>query len=263
MGELAINLTDEELVYLVKEFDGDILPGISDPYDDMTTVEQTERIIEVEQSLRERGFIKKTFGGNIEYAESLSEMIKICAGFSKYIGFDKRLADEEITTLRFYEMDGKWLRISGESGEFHLEMMKDAELKAFIDELPKDNGSKSNQISILIPKNDYDFVADLIQDGNVEEAKSSLEKFNLDEFNEMFLIDGLSYKLSYAAITLVARDENKLSVDTVSALISEDAMAELYIEAEDGGITKIGFRKAGTGFWPKYKEVISEWLIAS
>lgn len=263
MGELLVNLTDEELVYLVAAFDGDILPGISDPYDEFSDSEKADRIIEVEQQLQDRGYRKRGFGGKVDYDADISEMIKICASFEKYIGFDKRIGDENLTTQRFYEKDGKWLQISGDSEEFNLQIKTADEVKTFLDEIPKDIGSKSNQISILIPRDEYDEVAELIQDGNVEEARESLKKYNLDEFNEMFLIDGLSYKLAYAAITLVARDDGNLSVDTVSALISDEAMAELYVEAEEGEVTKVGFRKADTGSWPKFKGVINEWLIAS
>lgn len=48
-------LTSAELVYLVKEHSGELLPGISDPFRDLDESGKTRLSLDVEDSLQERG----------------------------------------------------------------------------------------------------------------------------------------------------------------------------------------------------------------
>lgn len=260
MADLSIKLSDKELIYLLEEFDGDIFPGITDPFEDMSESEKMDAVLEAEESLQDRGYRKRMFGGRTEYDENLSSIIKICATFEKYIGFDERNDSKILTTERFYMSKGKWVQISGGPEIFTLAERDSDYIDSFLNKVPKDTGSKSNEITILMPLEQYEDVVNLVQEGQIDVAKEKLKSLNLDDFNEKFLIDGLSYNIRYAAITVVNRNESNISVDCVATLISDDAMAELYSVAGEGDIQMVGFRPVTAGSWIKIKEVIKEWL---
>ena len=60
------------------------------------------------------------------------------------------------------------------------------------------------------------------------DAQNEIANLELDAFSQKFLLDGLSFMTDFATITLVARGEDGISADSVSALIGDDAMAEFY-----------------------------------
>ena len=191
-------------------------------------------------------------------------MIKICAGFKYYIGFDKKVSNGSFTTERFYCKDDKWLQISGSQDVFTLVVRSNDYIKDFVSNIPKDVGNRSNQISILVPQNDFEDIANYVQSGDVDLAKEQIKKFNLDAFNESFLIDGLSFNIDYSAITIVSRDGDSIKdAESVAAFIGDEAMAEFYNTVTDDLQAMVGLRSVNSGNWTKIKEVIMDWLTVS
>ena len=130
MAELNMVLTSAELVYLVKERSGELLPGISDPFRDLDESGKTRLSLDVEDSLQERGYRKRAFGGKTAYDPELLALVDLCVGFQHYIGFDYRKAQGQLVTERFYDCGGTWLQISGSSDALSLMRKKPEDVRA-------------------------------------------------------------------------------------------------------------------------------------
>lgn len=262
MAELNMVLTSAELVYLVKERSGELLPGISDPFRDLDESGKTRLSLDVEDSLQERGYRKRAFGGKTAYDPELLALVDLCVGFQHYIGFDYRKAQGQLVTERFYDCGGTWLQISGGSDALSLMRKKPEDVRAALEQLPMDSGSRSDEVSMLVPMLDFKSIGRLIQRGKLVDAQNEIANLELDAFSQKFLLDGLSFMTDFATITLVARGEDGISADSVSALIGDDAMAEFYQNVGEDNRTMIGLRAASAGSWVTLKGVAEEWLTA-
>lgn len=259
MAEVKITLSAAELVYLVQENGGTLLPGISDPYQNLNDVDRENLLIGVENSLRKQGYRNRAFGGKTRFDPSLLKMIENCVHFQRYIGFDYRKRQSRPTTERFYGYQGQWLQISGYSDALTLSFQPAAQVKACLCGLPEDTGSKSSQIALLLPQTDFKVISQLAKSGKTDEVQSRIEGLNADAFNKQFLIDSLSFLTDYIAITIVSRDSGDIAAQSVAALIQTDAMAEFYQTVEDDR-TMIGLRAASTGSWNTLKNIAVQWL---
>lgn len=131
-----------------------------------------------------------------------------------------------------------------------------------LEQLPMDSGSRSDEVSMLVPMLDFKSIGRLIQRGKLGDAQNEIANLELDAFSQKFLLDGLSFMTDFATITMVARGEDGISADSVSALIGDNAMAEFYQTVGEDNRTMIGLRAASAGSWVTLKGVAEEWLTA-
>lgn len=82
-----------------------------------------------------------------------------------------------------------------------------------LEQLPMDSGSRSDEVSMLVPMLDFKSIGRLIQRGKLVDAQNEIANLELDAFSQKFLLDGLSFMTDFATITLVARGEDGISAD--------------------------------------------------
>lgn len=261
MAEIKTILSAVELVYLMQECKGTILPGVTNPFQFLDEAEKSRLILDVEDSLEKRGIRKRAFGGKTTYSQELLELVKVLVGFRYYIGIDYRKTKGQAVTDRFYECDGRWMQISGNSTAFELSFITEDKIKKRLDLLPDDSDSRSNRISLLLPKQEFKIISRLMESGRSGEAKNRIVQYDdVDEYNKQFLIESLSFMTDYATITLVLRNDKGISVQSVSALINKNDMAEFYQTVAEDNRTMIGLRAAASGTWNELKGVANTWL---
>ena len=254
-----IDSTPAELVYLVKEFEGTILPGISDPFARMSNSDRAAIILDVESSLESKGLQERTFGGRITFDTSLVELITICARFHRYIGIDYRKKHGNVDTDRYYELEGKWLRITGDNSVFHLACCSGSEISSKLNALPRME-QMSDDISALVSKAEGKQIEKYMSAGKIDEVLEHIEAFEANDTTKRLLRDGISNEVDFATVTIMQRDSDLITSDSASVLISNDTVAEFYQAVSDDNRTMIGIRSVQQGQWGKINDTASMWV---
>lgn len=263
MESLNLSLNVHELLYLAKRTDGNMLPGIADPYRYMSSAQQESEEALAEENLIEKGIIKASFGGGKTIPEQVRDMISCCTLCSRYLAFDKNVSKKVLITERFYYDQKNWVRISGNNEEFSVNVTSGDEIcKMLKAELPFSKRKFPEKDKILMPFTDWKKLSNALSFFDQKTIKEIMQKYQISKVYESFLKRSLGSETGYTAFTLAERRKNTMAVQTVSLLSGNGYLMELYhIVQQDR--TMVGGISAEDGKYPLMWEVAEKWLTVS
>lgn len=229
-----LSLSVQELIYLAKQTEGTMLPGITNPYEYISAAQQEEAMSVAEEKLIESGIIKASFGGKKTVHKAAMELVSCCTLSRKYIGFDRKDPLEDFRTERFYNHKDRWVHIGGDNAAFYLEYVDAERIRAeLLETMPPVSEKMQGKKEFLMPLSEW------------KEQKSRI-------------MDGKSY----FALTLIEHVDSRLMTQSVSVLYDADDTMEFYQTVKQDR-TMIGLLPAKKGIYPLMKEVAEQWLTVS
>lgn len=231
------NLSNEEIIYLASYLGAEDIYGIPDNLSELSDVQLKMKIIDIENGLNEKEYLRMGFDEQIKIQPKIEEIMDVCVNTESIIAITNRTKEKGIYSAIYYALKGKFVKIIvGNEGNV-VSLVDYNSLKDEISSLTKGEFQEDgNNQQFSVPETDFEKISNLARKGRGKTAIDKLVQLGVNEEVSSTVVEGLNIikgKTEFYSVLFASKDIADSESMGESIVFLKDEKCVLLGEAVD------------------------------
>lgn len=226
-------LTAEEVLYLAAVGGADTFYGVPDTLSGMTDQELRMKVVEMESSLGEKGYLEEDFDGNRSVLPELYEMIGQCGNCERFLCFETEKIGGPQEACMYFMSGNAAYKMACAKERYTFSTIGFSAVRSEVERgLALKNTEKKAEDSFRVSYEELEKAVTLARRGSAEKGEELLKKAGASDRAAQAVIGGVLNKADFCALLFMDLRKEKDPGYSVQYL-SGDALTIMEYEAEE------------------------------
>lgn len=232
-------LTAEEVLYLAAVAGADMFYGVPDTLSGLSDQELKLKVVEMEESLGQKGYLQEDFDGNRTVLPELEKMIEHCGNCERFVCFEKAQVGEPQYSCIYFMSGNETYKMEYGREQYTLSKVELSVVRKEIEQgvIVKETVQKVENV-FGIPREELEKAAILARRGSAEKGVELLRTAGATDLTAQAVVNGILNKSDYYALLFMDLGNETAPDYSVQFLSGEVLIVMEYDTDEDADLIK-------------------------
>lgn len=194
-------LTAEEVLYLAAVAGADMFYGVPDTLSGLSDQELKLKVVEMEDSLGQKGYLQEDFDGNRNVLPKLVKVIEHCGNCERFVCFEKAQIGEPQYFCMYFMSGQETYKMECEQVQYTLSEVERSAVRKEIGQgvIVKETVQKAEDV-FCISREDIEKAAVLARRGSAEKGVELLRNAGASDLTAQAVVNGILNKSDFYAL---------------------------------------------------------------